>query len=259
MQGISQVHSITGIAVVDPDEESSDGDGNEEDASIAEAGTSGTSIAASTYSKTERKYLGKEIDVPKSANVRHIGDKLKCEWEKPMPAVNSFFPDNNYYDCITEVHVLFKTFFDDKVLQFIVDGSNKYAILQQNIHPHITVRVFLGIIIISWYNHEGDTENYCSKGPGIHNEIITCTMPCNRFSIISKYIYVSSLGDENVHDRMWKLRPLITKPNQRFLKNFHPEQNLSYDESIITYYGRHIVVNNLSATSHFVLATRFGV
>lgn len=38
---------------------------------------------------------------------------------------------------------------------------------------------------------------------------------------------------------MWKLRPLIDHLNNRFGERFHPEQAMSYDESMISYYGRH--------------------
>lgn len=38
---------------------------------------------------------------------------------------------------------------------------------------------------------------------------------------------------------MWKLRPLVYRLVANFVNNFKPEQNLSYDESMIAYYGPH--------------------
>ena len=37
----------------------------------------------------------------------------------------------------------------------------------------------------------------------------------------------------------WKLRPLLDHLRVRFMKNFQPSQQLSYDESMIEYFGRH--------------------
>lgn len=38
---------------------------------------------------------------------------------------------------------------------------------------------------------------------------------------------------------MWKLRPLTDRLNSNFKRHFVPEQHVSYDESMIAYYGRH--------------------
>lgn len=38
---------------------------------------------------------------------------------------------------------------------------------------------------------------------------------------------------------MWKIQPLIDKIKSRCLQYFEPEQNLSYDESMVKYYGKH--------------------
>lgn len=38
---------------------------------------------------------------------------------------------------------------------------------------------------------------------------------------------------------MWKLRPLVSKIQSKCIEHFEPVQNLSYDESMIEYFGRH--------------------
>lgn len=43
----------------------------------------------------------------------------------------------------------------------------------------------------------------------------------------------------NNTDKLWKLRPITDHIKAKMLENFHPEQNLSFDESMIAYYGRH--------------------
>lgn len=61
----------------------------------------------------------------------------------------------------------------------------------------------------------------------------------NRFQQISQFLHFSDIKKPNFDDKIWKLRPLTDYLKQKFLAHFHAEQSLSYDESMIEYYGRH--------------------
>lgn len=61
----------------------------------------------------------------------------------------------------------------------------------------------------------------------------------NRFKEITQFLHFSDMNKPNTDDKIWKLRPLTDHLKDKMLKNFHPEQNLSYDESMIEYHGRH--------------------
>ncbi|KAF2889610.1 hypothetical protein ILUMI_16563, partial [Ignelater luminosus] len=41
------------------------------------------------------------------------------------------------------------------------------------------------------------------------------------------------------NDKMWKLRPLLQRLKHKFLNLFQAEQNLDFDECMVTSYGRH--------------------
>lgn len=43
---------------------------------------------------------------------------------------------------------------------------------------------------------------------------------------------------------MWKIQPLIDKIKSKYLQCFEPEQNLSYDESMVKYFGKQFIRNN---------------
>ncbi|KAG5877861.1 hypothetical protein JTB14_036437 [Gonioctena quinquepunctata] len=43
----------------------------------------------------------------------------------------------------------------------------------------------------------------------------------------------------NLEDKVWKLRPFINKLKSKYVEHYQPEKHMSYDESMIKYYGRH--------------------
>lgn len=94
-------------------------------------------------------------------------------------------------------------------------------------------------MIVSGINTVSDREDYWKKDSALHNTMISTAMTRNRFRIVSKYIHFTKPSDIIPHDKMWKLRPLTDMLSERFLRHFHPEQNLSFDESMIAYFGRH--------------------
>jgi hypothetical protein len=101
------------------------------------------------------------------------------------------------------------------------------------------LRVFIGILLISGFNVISDREDYWSHGTDMHNPMISGAMSRQRFRIISRFLHFSRATEENRHDKMWKLRPLMQKLIANFVKDFRPEQHLSYDESMVAYYGPH--------------------
>lgn len=137
---------------------------------------------------------------------------------------------------------MFERFFDDEMLQMIAEKSNEYGILQENCNPEITpneLRVFIGIMLVTGYSQVGDTKSYWCKDGDLYNQMIASAMTRDRFTTISKFIHFASPTSMNPKDKMWKLRPVSDRLIRNCQKNFHPEQDLSYDESMIAYYGRH--------------------
>lgn len=94
-------------------------------------------------------------------------------------------------------------------------------------------------MIVSGYNTLPDRDGYLENDEGLKNILISNAMARDRFNMIVRSIHFSELADEDLNDRMWKLRPFTDRLKANFVKNFVPEQNISYDESMIAYYGRH--------------------
>ncbi|XP_039956608.1 piggyBac transposable element-derived protein 3-like isoform X2 [Bactrocera tryoni] len=163
---------------------------------------------------------------------------------------NVSLPQNaNYEDCRYLLpHQQFEKFFDDELLGHICEQSAMYAIGQNRPNPNIIVgelRAFICILVITRYNYHANFRNLWSQDEDIRNSLVSNTMRRNRFQEILQNLHFednsnasSKNGDANP-DKMWKLRPLTDHLKAKMIDHFHAEQNLSFDESMISYFGRH--------------------
>lgn len=70
----------------------------------------------------------------------------------------------------------------------------------------------------------------------LKNIMIVNAMRKNKFL---KFLHFTSADEFGPNDKMWKLRPITDHIKSNMVKHIHPERNLSYDESMIAYYGWH--------------------
>lgn len=121
--------------------------------------------------------------------------------------------------------------------------NQKYAIFLGKSNPHITsaeLKIFIAILLVSGYNSRSSFRSFWSVDDDMRNEMVYLAMRRNRFQQISQFLHFEDSGKEvNDGDKMWKLRPLTDHLKANMLKHFHPEQHLSFDESMISYFGRH--------------------
>lgn len=137
---------------------------------------------------------------------------------------------------------LFELFFDDEVMDMIVEYSMMYA-GSKGKHTFSTdaneISVFIAILLISGYSTVPRRRMYWSLDPDVRNDAIADAMTRDRFDEIMRFTHVSDNNDLDPTDKFSKVRPLLTKLNERFMQYFLKEKNLSIDESMIPYYGRH--------------------
>lgn len=137
---------------------------------------------------------------------------------------------------------LFELFFDNDVINLILQESSKYAQFRGKPDPKISVeelKVFLGILIVSGYNKRPGVSYFWDSGTDMRNNIIYKSMRRDRFKLIMSSIHFASNANIDPNDKMFKLRPLMNLLQRNFIKNFIPKQHLDYDESMIRYFGRH--------------------
>lgn len=136
---------------------------------------------------------------------------------------------------------LFEFFFDENVINLLVEESMRYASSKNASDFVVTkdeIKCFLGILLVSGYNPHPGKRFYCDSRPDMNNQPISQSIR-NRFFQIVKYIHCADNNNIDVTDKVYKLRPLMNLLKGKFLKHFIPEENLNYDESMVKYYGHY--------------------
>ena len=101
------------------------------------------------------------------------------------------------------------------------------------------LRAFLGILIVSGYLPAAQLEMHWSITPDVHNEAISNSMRRDRFREIMKCLHFNATEDLDKNDKYAKLRPLIEHLQRKFMEHYVPERNISHDEAMVEYFGRH--------------------
>ncbi|XP_055551627.1 piggyBac transposable element-derived protein 3-like isoform X1 [Wyeomyia smithii] len=167
--------------------------------------------------------------------------------------LHTSFPEPSYEDCVNlRPHELFEKFFDLDVINHICECSNLYAVYHnRKLENAITVdelRVVIGILLVAGYTGTTSFENMWSAEDDMRNLLVFNSMRRNRFNAIIQNLHFekSFYTPVTVTDKFWRLRPLINMLNTNMLKNFHAEQNLSYDESMIPYFAKQRFIHGKS-------------
>lgn len=166
------------------------------------------------------------------------------DWvDEDLDFIENEFPSFDTSDRSTKSpEELFELFFDNDVMNLIIEESKKYAEFREKPDPKISkeeLKVFLGILVVSGYNKLPGTSYHWDSGKDMRNDAIHSSMRRDRFKLIMSSIHFASNTDIDPNDKMYKLRPLMTILQRNLLKNFIPKQHLDFDESMIKYFGRH--------------------
>lgn len=156
---------------------------------------------------------------------------------------DTLFPEKNCstYRNMNAVN-LFELFFDDEIINFLVEESNKYALFINCANPQITcteMRCFVAILINSGYSTVPSRRMFWDSGEDVKNLMVYKAMRRDRFEQIMKFLHCSDNTKLDKADKMSKLRPLMNMLKSKFIHHFVPEREIDYDESMVEYFGRH--------------------
>ena len=101
------------------------------------------------------------------------------------------------------------------------------------------LKCFIGALIVSGYNTVPYRRLMWSTCDDTRNRMVTEHMRRNRFYDIMWHIHFSIPSEENRSDKYWKLRKMIASLKTNFGKHVVPNQDISYDECMIEYFGKH--------------------
>ena len=178
----------------------------------------------------------------KKSKPKSLSNEFKAQTDLPRIETNIFpnqdfsqFRDLSPYQC-------FHLFWNNDLIEFIKSQTIAYA-GSKGYHTftvsEIEIRAALGILLCSGYNHQPSRRSYWDIKNDLGCLMITECMSRNRFEEILKFLHFADNNNLDLTDKYTKIRPLINQLKETFKMFFIPEQNLSYDESMIEYYGRH--------------------
>lgn len=160
----------------------------------------------------------------------------------------------------------FRVFFSNDLIKEIVQETNLYAVQKKPERPPVftemDIKQYIGIIIYISMVHMPNTRSYWSEE--LRFAPIADVMPINKFEKIRQYIHFNDNHtfiprDQPNHDRLHKIRPLVTHLNEKF-QSITLEQHLSIDEQMCSTKVRHYMKQYMPMKPHkwgfkfFVLA-----
>ena len=172
------------------------------------------------------------------------------------------FPEANLqqYRDLSPVQ-FFELFIDEEVVQHLVTQSNQNAVFKNYPELKLTaeeLKCFFRILINTRYNANPQRKLYWDQGEDLRNYMVYEAKQRDRFVQIMQSMHCADNTQLNDTDKFTKPRPLLDLLKRRFLKHFNPTRDLSYDESMIKYYGN-MDSNNLFVESQLDLDTKPGV
>lgn len=136
----------------------------------------------------------------------------------------------------------FELFYNEDVVNLLVECSNQYAVFTGNTHFEVTkeeMRLVLGICLISGYCVYSRNRMYWDTGSDTYRPGVPNSISRNRFEQIIRFMHVCDNADLDPADKFTKVRPLWVALNQKWMQ-FSPNfPEVSIDESMIPYYDHH--------------------
>ena len=137
---------------------------------------------------------------------------------------------------------LFELFMTDKLIEHVSKETNTYAALKGNHKFKIDsneMRSFLAVLLVSGYIPYARRSMYWEMCLDSRNTIVASLFTRNRFLNVLQYLHLADNNNVNPSDKFSKVNALLRMMNETYLENFIPEKDISIDESMVPYYGRH--------------------
>lgn len=145
-------------------------------------------------------------------------------------------------ECASD-YQFFELFFDENVREYIRNETERYARQKGKLDfklNDLEVKIVIGVLLYSGYMQVPYRRMYWETSKDAHNSFVSNCIPRNRFEEILSVLHLANndLYTPGVSRRDFKVVTLIDMLNERF-KLFPMSQNLSIDESMCKYYGKH--------------------
>ena len=139
---------------------------------------------------------------------------------------------------------VFNLFLDDDTINLLTNETVNYASQKANHQFSLTpreMRAFIGNLLLCGYCTVPRRRLYWATESDTYNKMVATTMRRNSFEEIMSFFHVADNANLPIEDKFAKVRSFLNVLNRNFLafgRAFGPA-DVSIDESMIPYYGRH--------------------
>lgn len=155
-----------------------------------------------------------------------------------------------------EEYEFFNYFFDEELMQLIVDQTNLFADQFISSTPHSStslisswhpttineMRIFFAIILVQSVVKKPEEKMYWSKSPIFETPFFAKTLSYRRFLLLKKFLHFSNNAEfvESTHPnpKLNKIWPVFEYLQRKFQQGYIPDKNVTIDESLMLYKGR---------------------
>jgi hypothetical protein len=146
---------------------------------------------------------------------------------------------------------LFKLFFDQKLIQIIVNETNKFQANASDVYASSLshqaqwfptdfqeIYLFLASFMLMAHVRKYRIKDYWSTDHLIATPIFGDIMPRDRFLLLLKFLHFNDNANKSDGDRLCKIRPIVQHLKEKFRHSLVPYKNLCIDESLMLWKGR---------------------
>ncbi|XP_049808244.1 piggyBac transposable element-derived protein 2-like [Schistocerca nitens] len=124
----------------------------------------------------------------------------------------------------------------------IIEQSEIYTCQHNKINFLLTkeeLKSFIGILLLSGYHKLSHENMYWVQAPDVSVPLVFKSMSRNRFQEIKRFIHLNDNSKLDRNDKMYKLRLYFEMLKKEFGKFGVFSSELSIDEMMVRYYGKH--------------------
>ncbi|KAF0690958.1 Uncharacterized protein FWK35_00038029, partial [Aphis craccivora] len=170
----------------------------------------------------------------------------------PLPDFESSVGPSDSVDtfqCHTP-YTIFNYLFSDEIMNMLVEQTNLYSFQrsQKTGKPYTQTNIqelktFFGINLLMGIKRMPSYRDYWSSHPDLHDSYISSLMTVNRFGWLLSSLHINNnvmmpKRGETGYDKLYKVRPFLTKIKRNFQKYYNPHRIVAVDESMIKFKGR---------------------
>ena len=152
---------------------------------------------------------------------------------------------------------IFQLFFTDEILEEIVHASNEYAESTMGSEKFSNwakytledLKAYLGFQILMSINRLPSFADYWSKNPNFRYGPVADRISRDRFRELQRYLHFVDNATviprgQTGHDRLGKVRPILTYITQKCKEVYSPNKEVTVDEAMIKFQGRSSIPPN---------------